>query len=203
MAVLVMGILLTGCHTMPLSKENRSHITKISIDPNVPIPKTITFQGNGDQVGRVFGILGQGITDSINKKNADTMNQFVKSHNINIGTIFIIKLKEEINKSRSFQIVSTKNKPDATLRAAVIGYGLHPAYMGLSVNTMGPVLFVRVKLEKDNKIIWETDEIVLPVNVNTPNKTMNELLSNPKVLSDMLGEASKEMAKKIIQRMLG
>jgi hypothetical protein len=190
-------ILLSGCATVThvsLSKQNNQLIKTVYINPEIKKPEQMYEFASGSQLGAAFGLVGGVVAALANESAAISTQKFAEKNQIDIRKIVYERWMSEVAGKSKFKLV--KQPGDAVLTTDIVVYGISIPH-GFSTDYV-PMLTLNAKLVRNNKIIWQDSERVLPLTGGLPRYKMDQIMNDPKKLYAMWDKASE----KIINEML-
>jgi len=188
-------LLLTGCATtIQMTPAEKQEIKTIKVSNNVSVPKDMSYMGPGMTYGLMFGVVGALAVGGKETSDADKMKAYVLQKKIFIQKIVKEQMIKALKSGTHYKLVS-KN-PDATMYLTIKSYGFSIPH-GFSTELM-PVLEVQGKLiDKQNKIIWEDQDRVIPLPFDTqgmPLHTWQQLVKAPELIRQSWTKAAEKVS---------
>lgn len=191
------SILLSGCATVnhvPLSKDNSHLIKSIYVNPQIAKSKKMYEFVSGAEFGFAFGAAGGLVSGVANGNAAETMQDWVEKNRIDIRKIVYARWLHQIKDKTNFKLANMPT--DTILTTTIEMYGISIPH-GFSTDYI-PVLVANAKLVRNEQVIWQDTDSVMPFTSGMPRYKMDQILHDPKKLSQMWDKA----AEKIINDML-
>lgn len=192
-------VFLIGCAaTKRLSIENRERIQTIMISKEISEPDQPIYLGPGQAFGAaVGGVVGSLIADA--GSDAPTIiHNYVQENNIDLRLIVSRALSQELKDSDIFQITDTGSS-DGTILLEIKSYGFQKGW-GIKVK---PVLVVSGRLVGVNgAVLWEKTEGVSGISGGTPEKHLEDWLSDPVSFRKAFEKAAHLIAGAFIAHMV-
>lgn len=193
--LLIFSFILTGCAThIPLSKENQQNLKEVYIKADIKKPDGVYQFSSGGQ----FGLVGAAARLAIDSANGTkSATELTKINHIDISKIVYQAWNKELSQYSRFKI---SNKPtDTILETKIINYGISIPH-GLSSNYV-PVLIMQSKLIRNNQVIWQDRESILPLTRDTPQFEMDQIQKDPEILIYMWNKAAEKAIKLMVDDM--
>ncbi len=194
---------LSACVGLPkvaVSKAEFSQLSSVSVNPNVPLAKEITYVGpNQAAAGFLFGAIGALIAEGASADNKTQLLQTLERNSLHIGAIVSSEFEEQIRDAGFFQRVEPQGA-DAEFRMQVNVYGLYVC----GQRQLCPLLNLSGQLIRpDGKVIWQnTDAVGANNNENTKlPHTFEEFMTQPEFLRERFQNAVRLTTKMLIDDM--
>jgi hypothetical protein len=193
--VAAFAALLSSCATPTEYRADASHpIRTITIAPDVPEPKRMTFVGLSEAMGMglaggLGGAVGAGIA-------AGTMSSRHGSTEFAIGQAVRAEFADAIAQSGKFTLKNS-GPADAELQLAVNGYGFYQA--GIMARRVRPILGVDAKLvRRDGTVVWQHRRAITHLARETPAFLPEKIRDNPAVGAKALRDAARTVARRAV-----
>lgn len=187
------AILLVGCsQKIPLSENDSQQLKSIYVNPDIKKPTSISHKGKAQAtVGTSVGVVGLLVSAAIDHHDSEAVTHLSK--NIDINKIVCDEWKKKLAEKG----YKEKQGADVVLVTEISDYGL--SVSDIFTKTYRPILSIKAKLIKNNRVIWQdSDQFDPSLDNSLPQYNLEEIKQNPNYIYVML---DKE-AERIITRML-
>jgi len=172
-------LLLSGCVTKAVSKEDRSKIAVLKLDPNVTKPTRFWYFGPG---------------------SGEVIRDYAEQAGVLIEKIVMEEISTPLRESGKMKVSDSPNTSIPTFHVRIIMYGFSTPTT-LSSNLL-PVLSVMCDItDSRGKILWRDEDSVSLLESPAHSVPRDKLLTNPKVIEDAWRVAAKQIAKNIVEKL--
>ena len=196
--------LIAGCAGgVALSDQTRSSLRRVSIDPNVAKPTTISYRGQRQALettvmGPAIGTLAAGFSG---RRPAAELVAVMEHANIDLGRLVVEQFEAELKASGSFHEVASEDA-EAQFVLAIRLFGFGQAMM--SFGGLRPILAVAGTLvARDGSVLWEHSVIVTNIDSRTPSRTHEQYVANPVLIREAFTAAARYAAAELVRHVRG
>lgn len=204
--VAITGIFLGGCAGLPglqtvsLGNDRLSNIHTVSIDKNIPKPKTVLLGRDGANLGGagfVVAVAVQAATTDMQQGRPDTLNELLERQGIDVSQIVYAEAATQLSEKKGL-LVSDAPGADATFQFTI------NRFVFSRINPFGSVYDVTLSAtgkaySKNNELIWlHTDYVTGMTPDNNQGQTEDTYYSDPNKLRLAIETASKALLQRLI-----
>ncbi len=204
--VAVTGIYLGGCanlpglQTIPLGNDRLSSLHTVSIDKNIPKPKTVPLGRSGANLGNmglVAQVAIQVATADPQKDRPDTLNELLEREGIDVSQIVYSEAATQLSEKKGL-LISDAPGADATFHFAV------NRFVFSRTNPLGNVYNVTIAMtgkaySKSNELIWiYTDYVTGMTSDNNQGQSEDTYYSDPSKLKLAIETACKALLNRMM-----
>jgi hypothetical protein len=190
--------LLTACQTVPhvpMNKQDRAVIKSVYIKPEMKTPEKMFEYRNSNAIApALLGPVGVTLAYKASQDAATSLKATLDKQNIDIRKIVYRQWNKQLSNDHVFKIANSSD--DTVLTTDIISYGLTIRH-GFTSDYV-PALGLNAKLTKNNKVLWQDSEILLPLTSGLPRYKMEQILSNPNNVAIMWDKAAEHLVAKMI-----
>ena len=198
---LACGLALAGCGaTQTLSPQDRTRVSAISIEKEVPKPKQMSYLGPGGAFGLMFGAIGGAVTGAASMPAAEAIREHAEKNNVLIENIVAQEMTAELRRSGKFQIVEggagVGADGGARMKFTVRAYGFSIPN-GFSSKLL-PTLSIGGELvDAKGATVWQAWDYMSLLGSPVEGVAVEDL-KDPQVIERLWREAARTLAQKIV-----
>jgi hypothetical protein len=162
------------------------------------MPDDMYYQGEGQTVGMMFGLIGTAVAQAAAKGPKAQIKVSMQESQIDLGQIIREQLTAELVEASVFpSIVSEGGDAEFRLDVRLFGFAHSPGSSKLK-----PMLVVLGSLVRtDGTVIWQQSDSVTNLTGQTPLHTLKEYLENPEFIREAFTVAAKIVSNGLVKKM--